>query len=99
MSNREPSNRKKVDLQELFPNGYPQTMLELVLALGGGWIPENGEYSLKLWSIFLGKCVNTVNGYRKKYRIPSRQQGDEIFMDAADFRSHVPKHYWDEQEE
>lgn len=66
------------------------SIFELVMQLGGGMIPESGTYTAKVWAVLLGKDEATVRRYVKQFNVPHRKPGDEMFIDARDFRDHIP---------
>lgn len=66
------------------------TILSLVLELGGGMMPESGGGNTAVWSRLLRVSERSIERYVQKYKVPYRKPGEEMFIDAEDFRRHVP---------
>jgi len=71
------------------------TLLDVVIFAGGGYIPEAGEFNQRVWSVFLGVTEGTFREWVDKYKIPHRKPGNDIYVEAPDLRSHLPRKYWE----
>lgn len=67
-----------------------QSLLSLVLACGGGYIPSRGTYSAKVWGKLLGISPAAVRRRMKEHRIPYRDFGDERYYAARDVLRRLP---------
>lgn len=63
---------------------------ELAMSLGGGVIPESGNYSAEAWAAMLNVTARVFRGYVTKYSIPYREPGNTMFVDAQDFINAIP---------
>lgn len=70
---------------------FGPTDLHTVIANGGGCIPSSGCFSVKFWSLLIGRDANTIRRWIDKYDVPHIKPGDEIFVFAADFLAAFPK--------
>lgn len=75
--------------QTVNPNS---TLLSLVLECGGGWIPDAsaGTFTVKVWARLLGKTERTIRDWVREYKIPNRNPGGEMLIEAGDFLRHLP---------
>lgn len=83
-----------VKTNPLRPGGL--TLIDLVVFCGGGYIPEEGEFNQRVWSGLLGVSESTVKDWIDRYRIPHRRPGNDVYVDARDLRSHLPRKYWED---
>lgn len=69
------------------------SLVELVLECGGGWIPPSGSglFAVKVWAKLLGKNEATVRRWVKKYAIAHTDPGGEMFISAEAMESSLPK--------
>src|SRR5690606_8230062 len=76
----------------LRPGGL--TLLDIVVAVGGGFIPDTGEFNQRVWSMLLGITEGTFRDWLDKYHIPNRPPGNDVYVEASEPRSHLPRRYW-----
>lgn len=69
----------------------PESLIELVLLTGGGYIPERGSFSPKVWGQLLGKSYDTVMRYVEDLDIPHMKHGDLMLIDRDDLVAALPK--------
>lgn len=69
---------------------FVNTFLSLALSIGGGWIPGTDCFGARVYAKCMGVTDASVRSYVKKFKIPYRQPGNEMFIGAADFIRHLP---------
>lgn len=69
----------------------PESLIELVLLTGGGYIPEHGTFSPRVWGQLLGKSYDTVMRYVDDLDIPHMKHGDLMLIDRDDLVAALPK--------
>lgn len=55
-----------------------------------GEFPMVGRFSATKWATFLHCDRKTVERYVRKYKVPHKKPGNQIFVDAAVFWEYVP---------
>lgn len=68
------------------------TILSVAMEAGGGYIPDSGSFSSKVWARLIGVDEKTIRRWIGKHKIPFRQPGAEMFVSAVDLLAHVPYH-------
>ena len=84
------------EMEDTSPARVCQSLFQLVMESGGGMIPETGQFSAVVWGKLIGVEANTIRKWVKKHRIPYRQPGAEMFIEAGDFSRHIP--YFSQEE-
>lgn len=69
----------------------PPNDLTTAMAVGGGWFPPSGCYSLKILGLYLGKDAETIRRWVYEYDVPHIKPGDEIFVFVADLLAAIPR--------
>ena len=73
----------------------PAGLLQLVMHLGGCWLPPDswGGFSLNVWgNVFLGgRDEKTLRKWVSDYAIPHCKAGHQMIVDVADMRRCLPQ--------
>lgn len=67
------------------------SLVELIVMAGGGWLPDNGEYSPSVWAAMWGLSEDTVNRYINDLDVPIRRHGDLTTVHRDDWVNAIPK--------
>lgn len=73
------------------PKRNPKTIIEIVQAAGGAFIPYEGTYCAISWGEFLKISPKAFRLQVSEYGIPHMLSGKKMMVDAVDYRNFIPR--------
>ena len=69
----------------------PALALQVASEVGGGILPDSGQFTLSAWAVLFGRDEDTVRIMFDSVAIPYRRFGGLRFFDAVDVAAAAPK--------